>query len=428
VDTIAACATPWGRGAIAVVRVSGPRCREIASCVAGPLPPPRRASLRRYVDAEGAIDEGLVTCFPGPRSYTGEDLCELSLHGNPLLVERLLAALSAAGARAARPGEFTRRAFLHGRVDLARAEAVLQAIDASSSRGLSVARAGLDGSVTSTSLALGRRCGEIAAELEAILDHPGEEYLFSGDDALSASMRAVAGELRGVAATYRAGRLAVEGARVAIVGPVNAGKSSLFNALVGAERALVSAVPGTTRDVVEARVSIGGISVLLLDTAGDRVAGDAIEAAGQALGARMRAEADLRVACVPLHVGGDGVDAEVVVGTFADLAAEGGGGPEIRVNAASGEGVEAVRQAIARALLGEEPGDARVVLASARQRDAFLRAAESVEEASSALFAAGPAVAAELLYAAIEALGGIGGTDAREQVLDQLFARFCVGK
>lgn len=421
-EPIVACVTPWGHAAIAVVRLSGEGLAPVIARVCGRLPEAWtvcRVSLR---DDDGVFDDGLLSWFPAPRSYTGEDVAEVSCHGNPLLVERLVRAF---GVRPARPGEFTRRAFLHGKLDLARAQAVQQAIDATSARGLAVARAGLDGVVSGAAGALADRARDVAAELEAILDHPGEDLLFRDDAELVACLDGIVADAERIAGTFSAGRTAVQGARVALVGPPNAGKSSLFNALLGRERALVSDVPGTTRDVVESPLQLDAVRIILLDTAGERRTEDALEAAGIAHAARAREEADLVVHCVPVHEEGPLPDG-FVVGTFGDLPAV--RHPALVVCAKTGAGLDTLRAALVRRLGGEAPGGAAVVLADAHQHALFAGAAAHVRGAAEDLVAAGPAVAAERLYAAIEALAAVGGTDVRESVLDRLFARFCVGK
>lgn len=422
-EPIAACATPWGHAAIAVVRLTGADLAPVLLRVCDGLPRAWGVRRTRLRDATGVFDEGLLSWFPAPRSYTGEDVAEVSCHGNPLIVERLLDAF---GVRRARPGEFTRRAFLHGKLDLARAEAVLQAIEATSRRGLEVAQAGLAGAIGAAAEAMASDVTDVAAELEAILDYPGEDLLFEPDEVLIGRLETVAATARAHAASFRSGRFAVEGARVALVGPPNAGKSSLFNALLGRERAIVSPVPGTTRDVVEATLQLDALRIVLMDTAGERETADAIEAEGVLRASAAQEEADLVIRCVPLHEAGPIPDGELLVGTFADLPAA--RQLPIRVSARSGEGLDALRNEICARLVGEEPGGAGLVLASARQRDLLMTAVGHLEAAAAALPVEGPAVAAEQLYAAIEAFGAVSGRDAREGVLDRLFARFCVGK
>jgi tRNA modification GTPase len=361
---IVANATPWGRGAVAVVRLSGVVTAAAAASALssqGRVSPPRRARLTAFFDEDGLIDEGLLTFFPGPHSYTGEDVAELGCHGNPLIVERLLRAAQAAGARLAEPGEFTRRAVASGRLDLTRAEAVLQAIEASTPEGLAIAQAGLSGAVAA--LAEGLRAGliDVCAELEARLDYPGEGLGFTEDAAVITRLGAVAEEARQAAEGFKAGRAAVEGADVALIGPVNAGKSSLFNALGGSVRALVSREPGTTRDVVERRVSFEGVMIRLLDTAGLRDDPGPIEAEGLALGQALAGDADLLLVVIPAHTPELAAEAlarskgrpRLLIGNHADrpgAVTRLDGEALLMTNARAGEGVDALKVAIPRAL------------------------------------------------------------------------------
>lgn len=441
--TLVACATPWGRGGVALLRLSGPQAQAVAAAISkipGGWPPPRRARLAHFVDGAGSVDTGLLTHFPGPRSYTGEDLVELSCHGNPLIVERLLAAAITAGARMAEPGEFTRRAYLNGRMDLTRAEAVLQAIEAQSSAGLAIAQQGLGGGVASLAEELVDALTTALAELEARLDYPAEDLTLQEDQALADSLLRIAAQAQGAADTFESGRILVEGATVALVGPVNAGKSSLFNALGGSERALVSAIPGTTRDVLERRVRLGAVAVTLLDTAGQRDNPGEIEAAGMALAERLGAQAELVVVVVPAHeperahavLARTQGRARLLVGNHMDrpgavsLVA---GSPLIPTVAATGQGVPELGQAIADALIQETPGSASLVIASQRQRDLLLGVAEACRESHQALMGSiGVAVAAQVLYGALERLDKLSGRDTREVVLDALFSKFCIGK
>ncbi len=435
---IAACATPHGHGAVSVVRVSGPELLPLLRAVCGSVPAPREARPRDLRDAFGVFDRGMVTYFPGPRSYTGEDVAEIACHGNPLLVERLLAAVCAAGARVALPGEFTRRAFQNGKMDLTRAEAVMQAIAATSPAGLALAREGLDGAVARLADALRDGIVDAAAGLEAAIDYPGEAVA-DDDEAFARRCAGLAEEARAAAGTWRAGHAAVEGACVALVGTVNAGKSSLFNALLGRARALVSPAAGTTRDVVEATLSLESLRVRLLDTAGERATDDPIEAAGIALAQAAAAEADLLLVCVPLDRPVDAATASLlsrtehrprrVVHTFADRGAPRTDPDGLCVSVVTGEGVDVLRDALPSMLRGEAPGAAARVIASQRQRDALRDVAEAMELAARALRdGAGAAVAVEAAYAALAALDALVGRDTREDVLDRLFARFCIGK
>lgn len=431
-----AAATPWGVAALAVVRLSGAGVDELVRRVCGRLSLPRRASKVRLRDAGGVFDEGLLVWMPGPASYTGEDCAEVSCHGNPLLVERLLGAFRAAGARLAEPGEFTRRALLNGRMDLLDAEGVLQLVEATSAEGLRLAR---DAPRIAARVAeLREQLVDVAAALEVSLDYPGEGLADEDDDALAARLRAVAEVSERAAASWRAGRLVVEGARVVLVGPVNAGKSTLLNGLVGRERALVSPEPGTTRDVVEAALMLPRLRVTLVDTAGEREAPGTVEAAGLELGRRAAAVADLRLVCVPLDRPPDPLLvtllAEVpaprlVVGTFADLPVVSRLPVDLAVSARTGHGLDALRARLESTLLATPSAAGDLVIGSARQAELFTALAVEARSAASAVGGpAGPVVAAEHVYAGVGLVDALTGRDTRGEVLDRLFARFCIGK
>ncbi len=443
-STIIALATPWGHSALAVVRLSGEQAHRVLRAIATPMSAgllranrPRRV---RVHDADGVFDDGIVLLGEAPNTYTGEPTAELTVHGNPLVVERLMAAAVAAGARVAEPGEFTRRAVLNGKLDLVRAEAVVMASEARTAAGLAVARDAFDGRVGEFLARVRERLASVAAELEARLDYPADELALEADAALCDDLAAIATECAGLAATFDSGRVMVHGARVALVGAVNAGKSSLFNALLGRARALVHATEGTTRDVLEVPAVLGGVSVTLLDTAGERVTDDPVEAAGLALAAELVAEADLLV--VVLRARSDGPsDAErrilervahrphLVVYNGVDRPGMApppqGALPTV---ATQGQGVDALITELKRVLIGEEPGHAGLVIASARQRDRLLGVQRAATDAVTALPLAGPAVAAEAVVDAMAEIDAITGLDTREGVLDALFARFCIGK
>lgn len=425
--------------------MSGPLALVLAQrlCPGGPPWRPRRASLRRALDAQGdLIDELLVTWMPGPRSHTGEELVELSCHGNPVLVEQLLDAMVALGARPARPGEFTRRALEHGRVDMVQAEAVAALVAAPSPAGVALARraaAELGPALAHLSDAL----LTLAAEVEVRLDHPGEDLGEEDDAWLFARLGRATRSAQELAGTWRAGRLRLEGARVALVGPVNAGKSSLFNALLGQPRALVSPLPGTTRDVVERAMLVEGQELVLLDTAGERDSQDPLEQAGVAMGRAMAEDVDLVVVVAPGHQPMEAVEAELLrrtharprlwVATHADLDPAprrwGPHGVDHRVSAVTGEGVEALRQRLRQEVLRVTADGEVAPVISQRQHELLRAVAGHLVAAEGALSGlAGPAVAAEELTRALARLGELTGRDAREEVLDRLFARFCIGK
>lgn len=449
-DTIVACATPWGRGGVAMVRLSGPDALEIAraACPGGPAWRPRRLSLRRLRGAgapaaEGpVIDEGLVAWLPGPHTFTGEDTVELSGHGNPVLVEAVVDRLVSLGARPARPGEFTRRALEHGRIDLVGAEALAALVAARAPAGVAQARSGA-GPLRSALAAAREQLLDLAAELEARLDHPGEDLSLEDDAGVAARLQALAAEADALAGSWRAGRIRLEGARVALVGPVNAGKSTLFNALLGRTRALVSPEAGTTRDVVEAGLLLEGVEVTLMDTAGLRAAPGAIEAAGVALARELRAGVDLHVVVLPGHrpldADGRAALAEVEGEPHCVVLAQGdrgracrlppGPAPALSVSAHSGAGLDALRAEIRRALGLREGRAGAAALTSQRQHDLCRALSGHAREAAGALLGvAGPAVAAECCTAALERLAELTGADVREDVRDRLFARFCIGK
>jgi len=441
-DTIAACATPLARAAIAVLRLSGPDARRITEslCPDGPAWQPRRASLRRARVEERVIDDLLVTWMPGPRSYTGEDVVELSAHGNPVIVEQLLDAVVALGARLARPGEFTRRALINGRMDLLQAESLAGLIEAKSMDGVHIARAGMSGTLSQEVQSIRESALDLAAEMEARLDHPGEDLGEVADERLAADLRSLAERALRHADTWRAGKLALQGARVSLEGRVNAGKSSLFNHLVGSARALVSPQAGTTRDVVEAGSVLNGIELTWMDTAGLRENPEPVEAAGLALAESLTRDVDLHLVLIPLHLPMDPFDREILnrtadasrllVGTHSDLPLH-SDAPVVdhKVDNLTGAGVEDLKSAI-RVVLSEESAiGSAAVLTSQRQHSLLRKVAKHLKDSATALLGPwGPAVAAEEIVRGIESLGELGGTDAREAVLDRLFARFCIGK
>lgn len=440
-DAVVASATAWGHAAIAVLRLSGADALTVARqiCPGGPSWRPRRVSLRSAVAGGQIVDEVLAVWMPGPRSYTGEHVVELSCHGNPVIVELLLDAAVKAGARPARPGEFTRRALVNGRMDLLRAEAVAGLIQAGSAEGVALARASLAGRTSEVCEALRERLLDLTAELEARFDSPGEELGYQDDAAVAAGVREVGERAAAAADTWAAGRARIHGARVALMGPVNAGKSSLFNALLGERRALVSPIPGTTRDVVERAMLVDGLEITLLDTAGDREDAAPLEAEGQALAATLTADVDLLLLVLPLPASEADLRPllaraagrpHLVVGTHLDQApGEIYSWVDYSVDNLSGAGVEALRAAIRQRVAADPPSGAQLVVVSQRQHELLRAIAAHAREAEAALLGeAGPAVAAEELTAALARLAELSGEDTREAVLDRVFARFCIGK
>jgi tRNA modification GTPase len=439
-EVVVAAATPAGRGAVAIVRLTGGGALQVLDKVAkahrsGPWRPGRvrRASYR---DAAGVFDDGLVTTFAGPKSYTGEDLVELSLHGNPELVSRLVHACVEAGARVADPGEFTRRAVVAGRMELLHAEAIDQLVRASGPEGVRIARDALSGRLGGAFDDIRSSLLQVAAELEARLDWADDDLAYETDERLFEMLKGTAARCRSLGESYRAGRARVDGLKVAIVGPVNAGKSSLFNRLVGEERAIVHASPGTTRDVVEARTRVGGFEITLFDTAGERPTDDPIEAMGLQLARRVVEEADLLLVVARARDGGpDAVEQALLARTASrerlvvtNRVDEGGRQLDgsIATSAVTGQGLPELQRAL-EAALGAAPADGLMV-ASARQRDLLLAIAEACDRARDAMPVAGVAVAADAVIGGLEEIDRLTGASTREDVLDVVFAKFCIGK
>ncbi len=437
-ETIAAIATPPGRGAIAIVRCSGPRAREIAARVFRSRAPlaDRVATYGEILDADGAVlDRALALAMDAPRTATGEDVVELHVHGSPVVARETLRALLAAGARAAGPGEFTRRAFLNGKLDLSAAEAVAGVIEAESRAGARAAQANLAGGLRAAIDAIRLPLAALLEELGGAIDYP-DEVVEPARTEVDARLRASETALAELTADWERGRLVIEGLSLAIAGPPNAGKSSLLNAFLGEERAIVAPFAGTTRDVIER----------VLDTAGLRESDEPVERIGieRARGALATAAVALIVvdASQPLDADARAVLAatrerpRVVLFNKSDL---GRGGYDARDPGESGAllgsvfdpaTLERVRAAIAHAGWGSERIDlTRPHLASARQAAAVARAREALGNARAALDLGDPLdVIAPDLLAAVAALGEITGAAATEAMLDGIFARFCVGK
>ncbi len=437
--TLAALATSPTAGAVGILRLSGPASLEVGRMLAPGVPAsptPRHAYLASFVDAAGAVlDEGLFLYFRAPQSFTGEDVVELQAHGSPRLLRMLLArALEHPAVRPAGPGEFTRRAFLNGRMDLTRAEAVADLVAADSEAAVRAAAAGLAGALSARVRALEEPLRSLHADLEGVLNFPEEaEGADEGAEHRVSELRAVA---EGLLAEVGRGRLVRRGARVALYGPVNAGKSTLFNRLVGEERALVDEEPGTTRDVLESRVEWEGLGVTLLDTAGLRAAPGRIEALGIARTRDVLAAVDLAVLVLPPEAGGDEAEAwlreagatpVLRVSGKCDVRVVENLGADVRVSGLTGEGVEQLRSLLLARLWGGGAPSA-VALVSERHADALRRASEALARAESACRVATLEVLSGEVGLALEALGEVSGTSASDALLDAIFQRFCIGK
>jgi len=434
-DTIAAVATPAGRGGIGIVRVSGPGVPQIAARVIAQPPEAGKAVLRRFRDARGdAVDEGIALYFRAPHSYTGEDVLELQGHGGPVVTHAVLSAVLDAGARLAEPGEFTRRAFLNGRIDLAQAEAVADLIDAASREAARSALRSLSGEFSSAIADLAAGLTELRALTEATLDFPDDEV-----DALHRSDAAERlGKLRSaleeVTVKSGQGSLLRNGIHVVIAGRPNVGKSSLLNRLAGEERAIVAALPGTTRDALRESIQIEGVPIVVVDTAGLRASGDEVERLGMKRTREELERAD--IVLVVLDAGKKeapeedlpGAGARITVLNKIDLVTGGVAGEhgdDIHVSAKTGAGLDALRTALLRAAGWNSRGES-VFLARARHLRA-LKAAQGHLAAAAAQDANWEFFAEELRLAQA-ALGEITGQVSADDLLGEIFSRFCIGK
>ncbi|MBE7218447.1 MAG: tRNA uridine-5-carboxymethylaminomethyl(34) synthesis GTPase MnmE [Caulobacteraceae bacterium] len=431
IDTVYALATPPGRSAVAVVRLSGSRSGEALTALTGRSPPtPRRASLRRLRDGAGAVlDEALVLWTPAPASYTGEDAAELHLHGGPAVITAVLEALSAAGLRAAAPGEFTRRAFANGRMDLAEAEGVADLVDAETEAQRRQAVAQLGGALSARYAEWREWLLQAAAQLAAAVDFPDEEV--PTDVAARAAPPLV--RLRddlSAALDDRRGERVRDGFRVALIGAPNAGKSSLLNALAGRDAAIVTPIPGTTRDVVEVVLDIAGRRVVMADTAGLRESADPVEAEGVRRARAWAQGADLRLwVTAPdesqsLEALGPG---DVRVLSKADLVERPASEQAVAASVLAPGGLDALLSALRAHVIAGTGGDAPAVVTRARHRESIAAALTEIDRALEAAPRA-PELAAESVRLAARALGRLTGEVEPEAVLDQVFSAFCIGK
>ncbi len=443
-DTIVAIATPRGRGGIGVVRISGPDAVRVAGRVTGVARfEPRRATLARA--CHGALhDRVVVTSFPSPASYTGEDVVEISAHGSPVILDAMVQGAIAAGARLAEPGEFTLRAYLHGRIDLVQAEAVRDLVDAVTPLQVRAAFDQLDGTLTIRIGEIDRALFDLSARLEASLDFPEEGYHFVDAGRVAEEIDTVATSISGLVQDARRGRLIREGARVAIIGRPNAGKSTLFNALAGAHRAIVTDVPGTTRDLVTELIDVHGVPVTLVDTAGLRTlpGDDAIESEGIARARAAAATADLLLVVIDRSRSLNDEDrailrdsagrARLVVASKCDLPPSWGPDslPEvILASPPGGLGLEELRARIARALSGEDARADAPAVTNQRHVALLERASADLRRARDAAAAGAPEefVAADLADAR-QALEEITGRRTADDTLQAIFEKFCIGK
>jgi tRNA modification GTPase len=440
---IAAVATPPGRGGIGVVRLSGTGLEALARGLLGACPAPRRATLARFLDRDGgALDRGIAIYYPAPASYTGQDVLELQGHGGTAVMQLLLERCLELGARLAEPGEFTRRAFLNGKLDLAQAESVADLIEASSAEAARCALRSLEGEFSAAVKEMGQALTELRMLVEATLDFPEEELDFLQAEDAGGRLARVRERLARVQEAARQGSLLREGIHAVLVGRPNVGKSSLLNQLAGEEVAIVAEVPGTTRDAIRQAIQIEGVPLHVVDTAGLRDSEDAVERLGMERTRRAIARADLALLMVDRSEGESQADRAILaslppglpvikVHNKIDLsgeaprAAEHPGGSEVWLSALTGAGVELLRRRLLGAA-GWRPGGEGLYMARARHLAALRSAGAHLEQAAAR--AGELELFAEELRRAQQELSAITGEFSADDLLGEIFARFCIGK
>ena len=457
-DTIAAIATGHAPTAIGIVRVSGEGCFALCDKVfraANSRPfsgqPSHKMVFGEMLDGQGrVIDHGLSVRFPGPHSYTGEDSAEFHCHGSPVVLRELLSALFAAGARQAKAGEFTQRAFLNGRLDLTQAEAVIDLIDAETAAAARNAAAQLDGGLRRVLEPIQNALLDITSRFYAVVDYPDEDIEDVRPEQVAEALSSAEQHLTALLATCQRGKVLKSGVRTAIVGRPNAGKSSLLNALAGYERAIVTDIPGTTRDTVEESVLCGGVLLRLIDTAGIRDTEDIVEQKGVERSRQAITSADLVLAVV------DGTEKPTGVGEIFRLAAEcphwiavytkrdlappymvlasspapaAPPAASVSLSSVTGEGLDKLEKAVSSLFPAGDPKEAGSLLTDQRQEEAVRRARDAVRRAKDALDS-GLTPDAVLTDAeeALDSLGELTGRTAKEEIVSSIFSRFCVGK
>ncbi len=441
VDTIVAIATAPGQGGVGIVRLSGPRAHTIAETVSGKCLQPRAATYARFMAADGdVIDDGIALYFEGPASYTGEDIVELQAHGSPVLLRQLVTRCIEAGARQARPGEFSERAFLNGKLDLAQAEAVADLIAAGDDRAARAARRSLDGVFSRQVDALMAQLLAIRVHVEAAIDFADESLETLGGAALRTRLETAMSDLSRLQGEAERGQKLRDGLHVVLVGPPNAGKSSLLNALAGSDRAIVTDIAGTTRDLLRETIRLDGVELTLVDTAGLRQAGDAIEAEGIRRAKMELGRADLALVVL------DARDPEAARAALADSTAAASRRlwlhnkadllaalPEhelpdtLLVSARTGLGLQALHRRLL-ALSGAEDAGNGAFSARSRHVQALVTAAGHLQDASLELEHERLELAAEALSQGHLALGAISGRVDPDSLLGHIFSAFCIGK
>jgi tRNA modification GTPase len=447
-DTIVAVASAPGRGAVGVIRVSGPRVPQIAAGILGVLPAARQARFSSFLDAHGkSVDEGIALYFPAPASYTGEHVLEIQGHGGALIVDMVLKRLLELGCRMARPGEFSERAFLNGKIDVAQAEAIADLIDAGSTAAARAAVRSLQGEFSARVADLKLRITSLRAYVEAAIDFPDEEIDFLSDTALRARLASVFTAFESITVAARQGALLREGLTVVIAGKPNAGKSSLLNGLAGDEVAIVTDVPGTTRDLLRQQVHLDGLPLNLVDTAGLRPAMDVVEAegvrrarneiaradrvlyvvdagAGENAAEQWAAELEQLPAGVPVTLVFNKIDLTGAPARLDDTAKP----PRVFISARTGAGLELLRVHL-KTSAGYLESESGAFAARRRHLDALNRARQHVQSAADTLSSTRAfELFAEDLRLAQQALGEITGEFTSDDLLGEIFGSFCIGK
>lgn len=442
-DTIAAIATAPGSGGIGIVRVSGPECQAIARQILGSCPSPRQAVYEAFIaQDDGLIDRGIALYFPAPHSYTGEDVLELQGHGGPALMQLLLARCLELGARQAEPGEFTRRAYLNDKLDLAQAEAVADVINAATTEAARSAVRSLTGEFSLRIDALLKDLINLRLYIEACLDFPEEEIDFITQGDVAGKLRAVSEHLDTVFSQAQQGNLLREGVQVVLVGQPNVGKSSLLNNLSGEDVAIVTPIAGTTRDIIKNVIQINGIQLHIIDTAGLRETQDEIEQSGIARTWRALEKADIALILVDAGSGITNEEKSILEALPAELPKiwvhnkidliatpphieQKAAASHVYLSAKTGVGIELLQQALLK-MVGWQPAGGGVFMARARHLSALEAVKKHLSVAESRLDQ--PEIVAEELRLAQEFLNTITGKFTPDDLLGEIFGRFCIGK
>jgi tRNA modification GTPase len=433
-DTIVAPATPLGRSALAIVRIDGQESVHILQELSGGgVPAVRQAALIRLTQQGEALDECIAVRYEAPHSFTGNDLVELTLHGNPLIVERVIAACVALGARMAEPGEFAERAVLNGKMDLVQAESIADLINARTALQAKLSLSNLEGTLSRTASAIRQTLLEVISRLEAALDFSEEGYEFITRGEVRSRLEEVLRQLTSMSETYRRGRATTTGLNAVILGRPNAGKSTLLNRLVGSDRAIVTAIPGTTRDIVRETIEIGGLPVTIADTAGLRESSDVVEGIGIERARQAASAAEIVLYLIDSSMGMTDEDRRelaqledaLVVYTKRDLTPL---EDVLSISVESGEGVDVLLQRLDE-LVRERFAAPEGALVNERQRAAVVEAASAVQSARQSVdHGLDEQMILVDLYRGANALASLSGAITRDEIMAEIFGKFCIGK